>query len=92
MLPASQRFELGAQIAEGGDVRCRATSPKDTRSSGERTYLRHVRIALGSLAELDTQLELAVRLDLLSDSGCASRSATACNASGQLLHGLRTSA
>ena len=32
---------------------------------GDRAFLRHVRIALGSLAELDTQLELALRLNLL---------------------------
>jgi four helix bundle protein len=34
-----------------------------------RRYLHHVRIALGSLAELDTQLELAVRLRLIPDDG-----------------------
>ena len=59
-LPASERFELSAQgrrssvsipsnIAEGHARRGRA-------------YRNHVLIALGSTAELETQLEVAVRL------------------------------
>jgi hypothetical protein len=46
-----------------------------------------VRIALGSLAELDTQLDLAVRLNLLEASEFAGASTQLARA-GQLLHGL----
>jgi four helix bundle protein len=63
-LPTEQRFELGSQ------VRRAATSVPSNVAEGyahrsDRSYLRHVRIALGSLWELDTQLELARRLGLI---------------------------
>ncbi len=65
-LPATQRFELGSQIRRS------ATSvPSNVAEGhahrGNRTFLRHVRIALGSLAELDTQVELSRRQSLLTD-------------------------
>jgi carbamoyl-phosphate synthase large subunit len=67
-LPSYQRFELASQIRRS------ATSvPSNVAEGhahrGDRTYLRHVRIALGSLAELETQFELALRLKLVESSG-----------------------
>jgi carbamoyl-phosphate synthase large subunit len=84
--PAVQTFALGAQ------VRRSATSIPSNVAEGHahrgvRTYLRHIRIALGSLAELDTQLELAVQLELIAQTdldGIASE----LERCGQLLHGL----
>ena len=86
LLPTAQRFELGSQIRKA------ATSvPSNVAEGhahhGDRTYLRHVRIALGSLAELDTQLELALRLNLIGESSLAT-AATEIARTGQLLHGL----
>ena len=86
-LPTDERYGLAAQmrraaisvpsnVAEGHAFR---TSPK--------AYRRYVRVALGSLAELETQLELTIRLELLQQESttgvrdCAKRT-------GQLLHGL----
>jgi four helix bundle protein len=86
-LPTDERYRLATQmrraaisvpsnVAEGHAFR---TSPK--------AYRRYVRFALGSLAELETQLELTIRLHLLKEQNtiavreCAKRT-------GQLLHGL----
>ncbi len=86
LLPATHRFELGSQIRKS------ATSvPSNVAEGhahhGDRTYLRHVRIALGSLAELDTQLELALRLHLIEQSSLKSVDVDIARV-GQLLHGL----
>jgi four helix bundle protein len=86
-LPRNEQFELALQmrrasvsipsnVAEGHAFR---TSPK--------SYLRYVRIALGSLAELDTHLELAVRLDL-ADPASLEPVRKEVARTGQLLHGL----
>ena len=85
-LPATQRFELGSQIRRS------ATSvPSNVAEGhahrGNRTFLRHVRIALGSLAELDTQLELSRRQSLLTDLEVAPL-IDAIARTGKLLHGL----
>ena len=84
--PSEERFGIASQlrraavsipsnIAEGS---CRRTT---------RVYANHVSIALGSHAELETCLELASRLALLSDHD---RSALQdrCDSVGRLLSGL----
>jgi four helix bundle protein len=63
-LPPVHRFELGTQIRKA------ATSIPSNVAEGhahgsDNVLMRHVRIALGSLAELETQVEIAVRLGLL---------------------------
>jgi four helix bundle protein len=85
--PSVQTFALGAQ------VRRAATSIPSNIAEGHanrgiRNYLRHIRIALGSLAELDTQLELALRLQLIerTDLDGIPSELVRC---GQLLHGLQ---
>jgi carbamoyl-phosphate synthase large subunit len=87
--PAVETFALGAQIRRS------ATSIPSNIAEGHahrglRTYLRHIRIALGSLAELDTQLELALDLKLIqrADLGGIASELKRC---GQLLHGLERS-
>jgi carbamoyl-phosphate synthase large subunit len=84
--PSTQTFALGAQ------VRRSATSIPSNVAEGHahrgvRNYLRHIRIALGSFAELDTQLELALQLELIDRTdldGIASELVRC----GQLLHGV----
>jgi len=86
-LPDVERYGLAAQmrraavsipsnVAEGHAFR---TSPK--------AYSRYVRLALGSLAELETQLELTVRLQFLRQEHTVHISESA-KRTGQLLHGL----
>jgi four helix bundle protein len=55
-----------------------------------RRYLNHVRIALGSLAELETQAEIARRLGFLSASDLSGTENELTRAR-QLLHGLSRS-
>jgi four helix bundle protein len=54
---------------------------------GNRTHLRHVRIALGSLGELETQFELALRLEFIEAPGLGVAVGQVAR-TGQLLHGL----
>jgi four helix bundle protein len=86
-LPASERYALSSQmrravvsvpanIAEGHAFR---TWPK--------MYRRHVRIALGSLAELETEIEVAARLDMVEQSSLSQVSEPLVR-TRKLLHGL----
>jgi four helix bundle protein len=86
-LPAEQRFELASQIRRA------ATSVPSNVAEGhahrsDRSYPRHVRIALGSLWELDTQLELTRRLGLTKKQDLE-RTRAAIARTGQVLHGLQ---
>jgi four helix bundle protein len=67
---------IPSNIAEG---HCRRTT---------RAYVNHVSIALGSHAELETQLELGLRLGLISTADSTELFA-ACASVGRLLNGLR---
>jgi len=55
---------------------------------GDRVFLRHIRIALGSLAELETQVEIAIRSKLLDEKDARSLRLDLAR-TGKLLHGLR---
>jgi four helix bundle protein len=52
-----------------------------------RAYRRHIRIALGSFAELETHLEVVARLGLIDKRALESLDAPKIR-TGQLLHGL----
>jgi four helix bundle protein len=63
--PADERFGLTSQVR-----RAAVSIPSNIaegKSVGRLGYPRHLRIALGSEAELQTQIELARRLKLLTD-------------------------
>ncbi len=65
MFPRSEQFGLTSQIR-----RAAVSIPSNIaegKSIGGRTYPKHLRIALGSEAELQTQIELARRFQMLSD-------------------------
>ena len=55
----SATISIPANVAEGYKRRTRPA------------YINHISIAAGSQGELDTYLELAVRLNLLTESACA---------------------
>jgi four helix bundle protein len=85
-LPSTERFELGAQLRRSAVSV--ASNIAEGHAGGPRLrYLNHARIAAGSLAELDTQFEIARRLHFLSadDLIVAGQQVTR---TGQLLHGL----
>ena len=87
-LPSTEKYELARQ------VRRAATSiPANVAEGYERRgkgYRHHVRIALGSLAELQTHIEITIRLGYLrqQDAEPFARKSTS---AAQLLHGLRRS-
>ena len=63
--PRSERFGLTSQLR-----RAAVSIPSNVaegKAMGGRSYPHHVKIALGSEAELQTQLELAKRLNMLSE-------------------------
>ena len=64
-LPQSERFDLSRQIRRAAvSVPSNVAEGHGTRLLGRQGY--HLRVALGSLAELSTQLELACRFGYIS--------------------------
>ena len=88
-LPPLHRFELGAQMRRSA-TSIPSNIAEGHAQRGDRVFLRHIRIALGSLAELDTQFELAVRQSLLRPQE-AERLSMHLARTGQLLNGLKRS-
>lgn len=86
-LPMPHRYELGGQIRKSA-TSIPSNVAEGHAQRGDRVFLRHIRIALGSLAELDTQIELAVRQGLIGVEE-ASRLAAHLVRTGQLVGGLR---
>ena len=65
-LPTSEAFGLTSQMRRA--VVSIPSNIAEGKAISGRAYLKHLRIALGSEAELQTQLELAVRLKMLTPS------------------------
>jgi four helix bundle protein len=88
LLPANERFELSAQIR-----RAAVSIPSNIAEGHARrgkSYRYHVVVALGSTAELETQIEVAARLGFVAPSDTAELT-TAIASVGQMLHGLKRS-
>jgi four helix bundle protein len=85
--PAEHRFELASQIRRSA-TSIPSNVAEGHAQRGDRVFLRHIRIALGSLAELETQLELAMRLGIVRPEGLSQVNGHIVR-TGQLLHGLR---
>lgn len=62
--PRSEMFGLSSQVRRA--VVSIPSNVAEGKAIGGQSYPRHVKIALGSEAELQTQLELAKRLGLLT--------------------------
>jgi len=63
-LPRREQFELAAQIRRAA-ASVPANIAEGHNRHARRAYANHVAIALGSLAELESHLELAIRLGIL---------------------------
>ena len=87
-LPASEKYELSRQMRRA------ATSIPANVAEGHarrgKSYLYHVRVALGSLAELQTHVEIAIRLHFLTPTDLEDFFKKT-ESAAQLLHGLRRS-
>ena len=88
-LPSAERFELGSQLRRAA-VSIPSNIAEGHGGVARQRYVNHVRIALGSLAELDTQLELARRLGYLTHDDVIGAEQQVAR-TGQLLHGLARS-
>ena len=86
-LPPPHRFELASQMRKSA-TSVPSNIAEGHSQRGDRVFLRHVRIALGSLAELETQLEIAIRSKLLDERDARSLRLDLAR-TGKLLHGLR---
>jgi len=66
--PAGERFGLVSQMRRAA-VSIPSNVAEGQAVRAPRWSLRHIVIAIGSTAELDTQLEAAVRLGFVDESG-----------------------
>ncbi len=84
--PRSEQFGLTSQMR-----RCAVSIPANIAEGhnrrSRRAYLNHVGIALGSLAELETLVELAIRLKFGEPSQASDLQVMIARV-GQMLHGL----
>ena len=87
--PADERYELVRQMRRAAVSIPSNIAEGHANGPGLR-YRNHVRIALGSLGELATQLEIALRVGYV-DREAAAEVAAELTRTRQLLHGLRRS-
>ena len=62
--PRSEMFGLSSQVRRS--VVSIPSNVAEGKAIGGQSYPRHIKVALGSEAELQTQVELAKRLEMLS--------------------------
>jgi four helix bundle protein len=86
--PSTERFGLVSQIRRAAVSIPANIAEGHARRDG--AYLNHVRIALGSQAELHTEIEVAVRLNFVT-AECAVSLTTQIDEIRRMLHGLRRS-
>jgi len=87
--PADEQYGLVRQMRRAA-VSVRSNIAEGHANGPGLRYRYHVRIALGSLGELSTQLEIALRLKYVKPEAIA-KVASEVRRTRQLLHGLRRS-
>lgn len=87
--PRDERFGLSSQTQRSA-VSIPSNIAEGHNRHGDRPYLNHVNIALGSQAELETQLEIAIRRRYISAADAAPAVEKVARV-GQMLHALQRS-
>lgn len=87
--PRNEEFGLKSQIRRAA-VSIPSNIAEGSMRQSPREYCRFLSIALGSTAELETQLELALRLGLLQEDRCRTL-LEQCREVGRMLNGIRKS-
>jgi four helix bundle protein len=87
LLPNEERYGLSAQMRRAAVSVPSNVAEGHAFRTKPRAYRRHIRIALGSFAELETQIELVARL-YQKDVQRTSDVVQKLTRTGQLLHGL----
>jgi len=85
-LPQSEQFGLSSQIRRAA-VSVPSNVAEGQASGEDGRYIHHLRVAIGSLGELSTQIEIAARLAMLPPA-LASETEEYVGRTGQVLHGL----
>jgi four helix bundle protein len=85
-LPPTERFELNPQMRRAS-VSVPSNIAEGQASGADGLYIRHLRIACGSLGELSTQVEISRRLSLLPQTQATDLEVHIAR-TGQVLHGL----
>jgi four helix bundle protein len=85
--PADERFGLSAQMRRAAVLVPSNIAEGQARKS-PRAFIHYIGVALGSLAELDTQLDVAIRLQYIS-AEAAGELQGAIESGRRLLFGLR---
>jgi four helix bundle protein len=88
-LPREELYGLTAQLRRAA-ISIPSNVAEGQQQESTKTYLRHLSVALGSEAEVQTQLELVVRLELFAPDRVAPVLKLASRA-GQILRGLKRS-
>jgi len=89
VLPQDERFGLTSQLRRAAVSIPSALAEGHARSS-TREFVRYISIAMGSLAELETQLLICTKLDLMAEEAVQSL-LNHCDEQSRILHGLRKS-
>lgn len=87
--PPEERYGLRRELRRSA-VSIPSNIAEGHNRRGRRAYLNHINIALGSQAELESQLELAVRLGFLANGSVRVFQEKLARV-GQMLHGLQRS-
>jgi four helix bundle protein len=86
-LPSTERYGLCSQMQRAAVSVPSNVAEGHAFRTKPRAYRRHIRIALGSFAEVETQVELAARL-YVKDARALDDVKKKLSRAGQLLHGL----
>jgi four helix bundle protein len=89
LLPQDERFGLTSQLRRAAVSIPSALAEGHARSS-TKEFVRYISIAMGSLAELETQLLICAKLELMSEEPVHSL-LSLCDEQRRILHGLRKS-
>jgi len=84
--PSDERYGLTSQVRRAS-VSIPSNIAEGHNNGSSAVFLRHLAVALGSQAELETQLELAIRLKV-ADREAVTPVLAAVEEVGRLLHGL----
>ncbi|OIQ97004.1 hypothetical protein GALL_209470 [mine drainage metagenome] len=89
IFPNEERFGLTSQIRRAAvSVPSNIAEGHGRKATG--AYLNHISIALGSVMELETQIQIALRLNFIDESTCTLLLSQS-NEIGRMLGGLRKS-
>ena len=86
LLPKEERYALSDQMRRAA-ISIPSNIAEGQARESKKEFLRFLAIAQGSRAELETQLEICIRLDYFSEAN-ASRSKELCDELGRMIYAM----